>query len=398
MPLVTEPIGILAILLAVLATIFWLQDQRPLRRLFNVIPAIAFCYFVPTMLSTLGVLPNHSPLYDWVKEFVLPASLLLLTLSLDVPGILRLGPKAGVMFAAAAFGVVIGGPIALFLWKSKLPENAWQALSYLAGTWIGGAANGIAVQRSVQAGDAAIAPLIIVDIVVAYGWMGLLLYFAGRHERVDNWFKADRSGIAALQRKMEAFHKRVARQATVRDWLTILAWAFGLTALGHVAGRWLANGPMAALNQSISAYVWKVLLVTAAGMGLSFTRARELEGVGASQLGNVLLYLLIACIGAGADFAHLREAGWYLALGATWMAIHAMVLIVVGRMIRAPFFYFAVASQANIGGAASAPIVAAAFSPVLAPVGVLLAIAGYALGTVGGYACVRMCRFISIGP
>ena len=395
-PLVTEPIGVLALLLTVLAAIVWAQDHPLLRRLFKIVPAIAFCYFVPTLFSTLGVIPHKSDLYDWVTDFILPASLVLLTLSLDMPAILRLGPKALIMFLAATFGVVIGGPIALALWSSVLPADAWLGMSYLAGSWIGGSANGLAVARMFHA-DHLTGPLVIVDIVVGYTWMGLLLYFAGRSDRVDRWFRADRSAIDDLQRSMAAFHARVARNATVRDWLIVLALAFGTTAVGHMAGQWLAAGPLAGLRSYANAFVWKIVVVTGIGIVLSFTRARALEGVGASQMGNLMLYLLIACIGAGADFAHLRDAGWYLAVGVTWMAIHAVVLIVVGRLIRAPFFYFAVGSQANIGGAASAPVVAAAFSPVLAPVGVLLAIAGYALGTIGGYLCVQLCRLASGG-
>lgn len=394
-PLIKQPIAILAVLLAALAAIVWAQDHPRLRRLFKIVPAIAFCYFVPTLFSTFGVIPNKSPLYVWIKDFILPASLVLLTLSLDVPAILRLGPKALVMFFAATVGVIIGGPIALALWKGVLPADAWLGMSYLAGSWIGGSANGLAVARMVRAGDAVISPLIIVDVVVGYAWMGLLLYLAGRSDRLDRWFRADRTAISDLQRSMEAFHSRVVRNATVGDWLIVLALAFGTTAVGHVAGQWLAAGPLASLSDYADAFVWKILIVTGIGLALSFTRARALEGVGASQMGNLMLYLLIACIGAGADFAHLRDAGWYLAVGVTWMAIHAAVLIVVGRLIRAPFFYFAVGSQANIGGAASAPVVAAAFSPVLAPVGVLLAIAGYALGTIGGYLCVQICRAVS---
>lgn len=393
-PLIKQPIAILAVLLAVLATIVWAQDHPRLRRLFKIVPAIAFCYFGPTLFSTLGVIPNRSDLYGWVKDFILPASLVLLTLSLDMPAILRLGPKALVMFFAATVGVMIGGPIALALWKGVLPTEAWLGMSYLAGSWIGGSANGLAVARMVGAGDAAIGPLIIVDVVVGYTWMGLLLYLAGRRDRLDRWFRADRSAINDLQKSMETFHARIVRNAKVGDWLIILALAFGTTAVGHIGGQWLAAGPLAGLRDFADGFVWKMLIVTGIGLALSFTRARSLEGVGASQMGNLMLYLLIACIGAGADFAHLRDAGWYLAVGVTWMAIHAVVLIVVGRLIRAPFFYFAVGSQANIGGAASAPIVAAAFSPVLAPVGVLLAIAGYALGTIGGYLCVQLCRLV----
>ncbi len=394
-PLVSEPIGVLAILLAVLAMVFLVQDRPRLGRLFKVIPAIAFCYFLPTALTSVGVLPSRSDVYDWVKEFLLPASLLLLTLSLDIPAILRLGPKALIMFLTATVGIIIGGPLSLAIWQGTLPPDAWQAMSYLAGTWIGGSANGIATQMAVGASDAAIAPLIIVDIAVGYSWMGLLLFLAGRSGRVDAWFRADASGIAALQRNMEAFHARVAREARASDWIVLLALAFGVTWLGHVAGGWLmSDGPLAALRSHFDPFACKLLVVTAVGISLSFTGARRLEGVGASRLGGTMLYLLIACIGAGADFAHLPEAGPYLAVGATWMLIHAVGLAAVGRLIRAPFFYLAVGSQANIGGAASAPVVAAAFSPVLAPVGVLLAIAGYALGTVCGVLTVQLCRWV----
>jgi uncharacterized membrane protein len=268
-------------------------------------------------------------------------------------------------------------------------------MSYLAGSWIGGSANGLAAAKMVHANEAAIGPAYIVDVSVGYAWMALLLYLAGRSGWLDHWFRADRSAMSDLQQSMEGYHARAARRATLRDWLTILAFAFGTTALAHVAGQWLAGGPLSGVRDYFDAVVWKMLIVTAAGMALSFTRARELEGVGASQVGNLMLYLLIACIGAGADFARLDDAGWFVALGATWMAIHAVVLIVVGRLIRAPFFYLAVGSQANIGGVASAPVVAAAFSPALAPVGVLLAIAGFAMGTLGGYLCAQLCRVAS---
>lgn len=143
-PLVTEPIGVLAILLGVLAVIFWLTEHKKFGRVFKVVPALVFCYFVPTTLTTLGVLPESSPLYSWIKAFVLPASLLLLILALDVPGIIRLGPKAGIMLLAGTVGVVIGGPISLlicsFILPSSwaLPDDVWRGMTALAGSWIGG--------------------------------------------------------------------------------------------------------------------------------------------------------------------------------------------------------------------------------------------------------------------
>lgn len=394
-PAVTDPAGILAILLACLAIIFWAQGHPTVGRIFKVIPGIVFCYFVPTTLAAFDVIPNESPLYDWVKSFVLPASLVLLTLSLDVPAILRLGPKALIMMLAGTAGVIVGGPIALLIWRQWLPEDVWQPLAYLAGSWIGGGANAVALQKVVGATDAAISPIIVVDVAVANVWTGVLLYLAARTSRVDRWLKADASAIAVLEREMQEFQDSVVRPATLKDLLYVVAIGFGFAWLGHVIGHWLLGMPVfMRLEGVLNAFAWKVIIATTAGVAMSFTRVRSLEGAGASKIGSLMLYLLIACIGAGADFHRLPEAGPLLAVGATWILVHIAVVLAVGKLIRAPFFFIAVGSQANIGGAATAPVVAGAFNPVLAPVGVLLAILGYVLGTYGGLLCVQLCRIV----
>ncbi|MBN2559699.1 MAG: DUF819 family protein [Phycisphaerae bacterium] len=401
-PLVQDPAGVLAILLTVLAIIFWMTTRPASGRVFKVIPALVFCYFVPTALSTGRIIPVRCELYEWVKGFVLPASLLLLTLSLDVKGILRLGPKAVIMLLAGTAGVVVGGPVALAIWQGKLPDEAWRMMSYLAGSWIGGGANAVALQKTFGASDAAISPIIVVDVAVANVWMGVLLFLAGRHARVDRWFGGDTSAIVALERRMEAFQERVSRIPTLPDQVMILALGFGFAWLAHVAGaRLLEFAFIANLEERgfLNAFGWKIVIVTTVGVLLSFTRARWLEGAGASRIGSVMIYLLVACIGAGADFRRLLqgEAGYYLLLGVTWMLIHIVVLLAIARLIRAPFFFVAVGSQANIGGAASAPVVAGAFNPALAPVGVLLAIAGYVLGTYAGWVCIQICRVVVRG-
>jgi len=396
--LVHDSAGVLAILLAVLATIFWLATHRVSGRVFKVIPALVFCYFVPTALSTARIIPTECELYEWVKQFVLPACLLLLTLSLDVKGILRLGPKAGIMLLAGTAGVVIGGPIALAIWKNKLPEEAWRLMSYLAGSWIGGGANAVALQKTFEASDAAISPIIVVDVAVANVWMGVLLVLAGRHAGVDRWFGGDTSAITTLVKRMEDFQERVARIPTLTDLMAILALGFGFAWLAHIDSlELMLHEPFASLEGVLGAFAWKVIIVTTIGMLFSFTRVRLLEGAGASKIGSVMIYVLVACIGAGADFNRLltEEARYYLLLGGTWMLIHIVVLLAVGKLIRAPFFFVAVGSQANIGGAASAPVVAGAFNPVLRPVGVLLAIAGYVLGTYAGLACINVCKWVS---
>jgi uncharacterized membrane protein len=394
-PLVTHPAGILAVLLAVLAIIFRLHDHPTGRRFFLVVPVVVFCYFVPTTLSTLNVIPIESPLYDWVKAFVLPASLVLLTLSLDVGGIVRLGPRAGLMLLAGTAGIVVGGPLAYLIWKPWLPDEAWRTIAYLAGSWIGGSANAVALQRACDVSDAAISPIIIVDVAIVNLWTGVLLFLAARHVRMDRRLKADASAIRLLESEMREFQDRVVRPASLNDLLYVVAIGFGAAWAGHaLAAAMMRVALFAAIGAYLNEFAWTVIIVTTIGVLLSFTRMRALEGAGASKIGTLMLYLLVACIGAGADFRRIGESGVFLGLGATWIAIHVVIIFAAGRLIRAPFFFIAVGSQANIGGAASSSIVAGSFNPVLAPVGVLLAIAGYVLGTYAGLLCVTLCRWV----
>ncbi len=397
-PWVDGPTEILATLFLVLAVVHWAAGDRRFGRLFKFIPSLVFCYFLPTLLATLNVIPSDSVLYEWTKQYVLPASLVLLTLSLDVPAVVRLGPKALATMLAGTAGVVLGGPVALALWSPWLPEDAWQTVSYLAGSWIGGSANAVALQRAAGATDAAISPLIIVDTAISNLWTGVLLFMVGRRWAMDRWLRGESSAIESLQRSLQRSQERVQRTPTVKDLLVILTLAFGTAALGGAAAEeLLRHEPFSRWQAYVNSFAWKVVLATTVGVALSFTRLRRLEGAGASQIGSLMIYLLVACVGAGADFRRLGEAGaaGYLGMGVTWMLVHVAVLVGVARLIHAPFFFVAVGSQANIGGAASAPIVAGAFHPSLASVGVLLAILGYVLGTYAGLWCLVLCRWVA---
>jgi uncharacterized membrane protein len=389
-PLINDPAGVLAALLAVLAAIFWFGETGPGRRLFGVVPRLVFCYFIPTTLTTLGVLPDSSPLYDWIKTFLLPASLVLLILALDVPGILRLGPKAVIMLLAGTAGVVVGAPIALWLFSSVVPPDTWQGMTALSGSWIGGGANMVALAQIAGTSENMFGMMVIVDVTVANIWMGVLLYMAGQAERIDRWTGADTSAIEDLRRRVTEFQEKTTRVPQLQDLIMIVAIGFG--------GMWIATLAAQPLEQwapFFSATVWKMVVVTALAVALSFSPARQLEGAGASRIGSLMLYLLVASIGAHANFVEMREAPMLIAVGAVWMLFHVAILLGIARLIRAPVFFVAVGSQANIGGAASAPIVASAFHPGLAPVGVLLAVAGYVLGTYAGLLCMWLLKAVA---
>jgi uncharacterized membrane protein len=145
-----------------------------------------------------------------------------------------------------------------------------------------------------------------------------------------------------------------------------------------------------------SKFFWIVVIATTGGLLLSISsRVRALEGVGASTLGSVLLYVLIAAIGMKMNILAVFDQPALFLVGAIWMAFHAGTMLLLAWLIKAPLFFLAVGSQANVGGAASAPVVASAFHPALAPVGVLLAVLGYALGTYGGWLSGQLMRIVA---
>ena len=387
--MIEHPMSVLAVLLGVLALLFTFQQHPAGKRLFKVIPLLVFAYFIPTTLSNTGVIPLESPLYDFIKAWLLPASLVLLTLSVDIPGILRLGPKLVVLFLAATATIVLGGPMAFLLCRPLIPpdmvDQAWRGLAALSGSWIGGGANFVAIGESVEADASTISMMVVVDVAVANVWMAVLLWFSGRDEQMDAAIGADRRALEDLRRKIERYQKTTATVPTLADFLLMLFLCFGGAAAATYCASMLPD-----IGSIVRRFTWVVILVTTLGMGLSFTRLRKLEGAGASRLGSVMLYLLVASIGAKAEFSKVLDMPALLLVGAVWMTFHALSLLLLRRLLKAPAFYMAVGSQANVGGAASAPIVASAFHPALTPVGVLLAVAGYVLGTYAGLLCAAL--------
>jgi uncharacterized membrane protein len=335
-------------------------------------------------------------------------SLVLLTISIDLREVLKLGPKAVIMFLTGSIGVVLGGPLAIFLVGmvrpdlvgGEGPEAVWRGLTTVAGSWIGGGANQAAMKEVFQPTDGLYSVMVAVDVVIAEMCMLVLLLLIGKAKQIDRFFGADSSAVDALQKKMEDFSKRTSRIPTTTDLMVILAFAFGVVAISHGAADliapWIsAHAPTLTKFSLDSKFFWLIVVATTLGVGLSFTRARNLEGPGASKIGTVFIFILVATIGMNMDIAAVFEHPGLFVVGGIWMLFHVGLMFIVAYAIKAPFFFLAVGSKANIGGAASAPVVAAAFHPSLAPVGVLLAVLGYALGTYGAWLCGILMQAVS---
>jgi uncharacterized membrane protein len=405
MPIANDAV-ILGLLAATLGAIFWTtQSGHPFwRGFYKYVPALLLCYFLPALYNTLGIIDGEkSELYAIASRYLLPTTLVLLTLSIDFPALAKLGPKSLILFLTGTLGIIIGGPISLLLWGWISPEtvagDVWKGMATLAGSWIGGSANQTAMKEVFNVDNNMFGMFLAVDILVANLWMAFLLYLAGRSQQIDAQSGADTSAITALREKMEHFEAQHARVPKLPDFMIIIGIGFGATGLSHLLATPLSEafkGMVWAERASLtSTFFWIVVLATTIGLLLSMTRARNLEGAGASKIGTVLLYILIASIGMHMDLRAVFTNPGLFGVGATWILIHGGLMFIVARLIRAPVFYFAVGSQANIGAAASAPVVASAFHPSLAPVGVLLAVLGYALGTYGAWLTALVMRAIA---
>ena len=426
---------VLGILLLILALIFKTSGMKKFAKFYKFVPALLLCYFIPALCNTFHLISGeYSELYYVASRFLLPASLILLCLSIDLKGIVRLGPKALIMFLTATVGIIIGGPVAIWLVSLVAPDvvggegadEVWKGLSTVAGSWIGGGANQAAMKEIFKPSTALFSNSLVVDVVVANLWMAVLLFGAGMTKRVDKWLKADSSAVDSLKAKMENFQDSVKRVASTTDIMVIVAIGLGGTALAHWGANIVApelkawvNAMRAeeikaaadvfastkddgltvakALRSLGSSFLWLVVFATVIGVVLSFTKLRNYEGAGASKVGSVFLYVLVAAIGSHMDLSRIADNPGLFGVGIIWMIIHVLILLIMAKIIKAPYFFVAVGSQANVGGAASAPVVASAFSPVLAPVGVLLAVLGYAIGTFGAYLCGLIMQWVSTG-
>ncbi|GAB1309490.1 DUF819 family protein [Urechidicola sp. KH5] len=446
---------IFGILCVILAAIFYSSQLESFKKFYSVVPALLLCYFIPSVFSSLGLIADKwidvdstiqhlnaiygnldgvhnldtlkayivsnniasseynqfiggSKLYYVSSRFLLPASLVLLTLSIDLKGVFKLGSKALIMFLTATIGVMIGGPIAILFFKFVAPDilvqvegtELWKGLSTVAGSWIGGGANQLAMKEQWEVSDSLFSIMAVVDVLVAEVWMAFLLIGVAKSDKIDKWLKADNSSITNLKNKMEKFSIETARIPSFIDFMILLGVAFGVTTLGHLVGDnlggYITKNVSALVDFGLgSSFFWLIITATTVGIFLSFTKIKSYEGAGASKIGTVFIYILVASIGMKMNLNAIIENISLFAIGLVWMIIHVGLLFLIAKIIKAPYFFLAVGSKANIGGAASAPVVAGAFHPSLAPVGVLLAVLGYAIGTYGAFACALMMKAVS---
>ena len=410
-PLIKNDAVVFGILMGILSFVLVTSNSNHpnWKKFYKYFPALLLCYFIPSVFNSLGIISGKdSNLYFVASRYLLPASLVLLTISVDLPAIKRLGSKAVIMFFTGTVGIVLGGPLSILLASmiapdlvgGQGPEAVWRGFATVAGSWIGGGANQAAMKEIFDVGDSLFSAMIAIDVIVANIWMALLLYGTGMDDKINKWFDADVSSIDDLKLRMEQYKEQIMRIPETNDTMRVLAIGFGITGIAHLGADTIAPAiknaaPELARFSLTSGFFWLIVISTTFAILLSFTKLRELEGVGASRIGSIFIYILVATIGMKMDILSIFDNPSLFIIGLIWMTIHAILLIIVAKIIKAPFFFLAVGSKANVGGAASAPILASAFHPSLAPVGVLLAVMGYAIGTYGAWLCGILMQAVS---
>ncbi len=410
-PLISNTTVVFGLLMTILGLVFYSSSlsNKYVKGFYNITPPLLLCYFLPGLLNSFGVIDGeNSPLTSIGSRYFLPACLILFIINLDLKEMWALRKRAGLMFITGTVGILLGGPLAVYLTSLVAPEvvggagpdEVWRGLGALAGSWIGGSANQVALKEILKPSPNLFSSIIAVDVFVAYIWMAFLLYGASKADKFNAFFRADASDVEHLKEKMDAKAKANSRIPETKDLMLMIAIAFGGTGLATFLAEPLAafmktNYPHLETFSLTSDFFWIVFFATVIGIAMSFTPAKKLEFAGASKLGTVLLYALITTIGMQMNILAILDNPGLFIVGILWISFHALLLIIVGKIFKVPFFYFAVGSMANVGGVASASVTSAAFHPSLISVGVILSVFSYAIGTYAGWLTAILMQMVS---
>ncbi|MDJ0748840.1 MAG: DUF819 family protein [Woeseiaceae bacterium] len=381
--LITSPVGVLAVL-CIVAAFFFLLAQVTDAKFFQFVPPLLFIYATPVVLSNLSiggytVIPSSSIVYSGLSQFALPVFIVLMLIKVDVPAVVRIMGKGVLVMLMGTAGVFVGCIVAYVAVHRWLPDDAWKGFGALAGSWIGGTANMLATSEMLDTPPAQLGLAIVADNVIYLVWLPLLLMSRDFADKFNAWARVPPERLAAMDAAAE-MHVEQDEAPTMPQYLYLAAVVIGVTAVGHALAPgltvWIAENT--ALADVFSETTVRILLVTTMALVLSTTRVSELPN--STALGTALVYIFVAGMGARAELSGLGDAPVFVAGAFIWIFVHGLFMLAGAWLFRVDVHSVAIASAANIGAAASAPIVAAHHRPNLVPASILLALLGYALG------------------
>ena len=386
--MISQPFSLILFLLTIEISVLYLARHPRTQKYFDFLPSVFWIYFLPMLASTFGWIDSQAPVYKVITTHILPASLFLLLMTVDMKAIVKLGKDALLMMAIGSLGICVGTVVVFAIFKNWIGVDFYSGFGALSASWTGGSANMIAVKEAVNIPDHIFAPMVIVDTIVPYVWMGIMVSVVGIQTAFDRWNRSDQTILKELsQRAQQISQTNIVWK--MEKILVILMLAAG--------GSWVAQGLaefLPVIQNVISMSAWTIIVVTTLGILGSFTPIRKLEKSGSNKIGYFLLYFVLTTIGAKASLANMSSALLLISAGFCIVLIHAVFLLIGAKLLKAPLFLVATASQANVGGVASAPVVAEIYQPGLASVGLLLAIGGNIFGTYIGILTVKLCEWV----
>lgn len=376
---VSSPLGVIAVLCGVAA--FWFYIQQVTNwKLFTYLPPLLFIYATPVFLNNLDVIPNDSPVYSGLSSFLLPVFIVLMLIKVDVPAAMRIMGKGILVMLMGTAGVVVGAVVAYAIVHRWLAEDAWKGFGALAGSWIGGTGNMAAVSEMLDTPPEQFGLAVLADNVVYIVWLPILLASKNIAVRFNKWANVPEDRLRAMD---EASAQMITDESApeMRQYIYIAAIAIGVTWISSALADSIFAAQSSAypnLNIVLSQSTWRILLITTIALALSTTPVAKLPN--ATAIGTAMIYVFVAGMGARASVEGFGQAPAFLLGAFIWIFIHGAFCLLGAKIFRVDVHSVAIASAANIGAAASAPIVAAFHRPSLVPVSVLMALIGYALG------------------
>ncbi len=388
--MIRSPYILVGILLAIEIAVLSVSSHERFKKYFSFLPPVFWIYFLPMLCASFGFIDSESKIYDLIGRWFLPASLILLLLSSDIKAILKLGKPALTMMLAGSLGIMLGMPLVFWVVKPLVGSQMWSGFGALSASWIGGSANMIAVKQAIGTPQEVFTPMVVVDTVVPYMWLGFLVAASSFQWQFDRINNSDRRILDDLALRASELSKQFVEKSSLLTTLFIFLFALAGSFVARYAGEHLPT-----VKDIFSSYAWTIIAASVLGIALSLTRARKLEQYGTSRIGYFLLYFVLTTIGAKANIVSISTTFVLIGAGFLVVIFHGLGLLLAARILRAPMFLVAVASQANIGGVASAPIVAQVYQSGLASVGLLLAILGNIMGTYLGILTSQLCKMVS---
>jgi len=390
-----ETVGVMAIITMIPVFFIWLEKKTHWK-IFNYLPPIIWIFLTPIFLSNLDVLPllpfdrslipRSTPVYDHYKSWAVPMFIVLMLLDINIRESLKVAWRGVVVLVVGALGIVVGATVSFYFFKSGVPENTWSGFGALAGSWIGGTGNLMAVAESLDTPGEMVGMVVLVDNIVYLFYFPIILMSKNWSSWFNRFTRVSEEQIRHIAEATKGVEKKT-HEVHFKDLLTLLGWGFTAILMANLLAK-----VMPAVPPVLTEKTWAMLLVTTLGIVLSATPLSRVPGT--EPLAMTFVYISMTMIGASADLRNLGGAMWFLVAGFVCIAVHFLFVVIASRLLRLDVSMAAVASVASVGGAASAPVAAGYHREELVPISIMLALIGYGLGNYLGVATAQLCQLM----